>query len=179
MHSTFRNASQPGRPMILQRCLAVFLLLGASLVANASQVIRFSSDRASVPLPESFRVVITGDDVVATFGENSDHTVEISLLAALSKPGGAQDLALAFVKAQGEKKGANVLTDGERATFSEPGAKQKRGSKVYQAMHWQIGVGNCVFTMTLTAPLPMSKELDDFLGEPLNTIVNKLSCGAR
>jgi hypothetical protein len=146
------------------------------LTANASQVVRFSSDRASVPLPESFRVVVTGDDVVATFGADGDHTLEISLLAALSKPGAADNLALAFVKAQGEKKGANVLTDGERATFSEPGAKEKRGGKTYQAMHWQVGVGNCVFTMTLTAPLPMSNELDEFLGEPLNTIVNKLSC---
>jgi hypothetical protein len=45
-------------------------------------------------------------------------------------------------------------------------------------MHWQMGVGNCAFTMTLTAPLPMSQELDAFLGEPLNTIVNKISCAA-
>ena len=30
--------------------------------------------------------------------------------------------------------------------------------------------------MTLTAPLPLSKELDEFLGAPLNTVVNKLSC---
>jgi len=157
---------------------AVFLLSGLSMMANASQVIRFSSDRASVLLPESFRVVVNGDDVVATFGADGDHTLELSLMAALSKADGPGNLALAFVKAQGEKRGAKVLTDGERATFSEAGEQHKRDGKVFQAMHWQIGVGNCVFTMTLTAPLPMSKELDEFLGAPLNTIVNKLSCSA-
>jgi len=160
------------------RYFAAVLLLAVAMVANASQVIRFSSDRASVPLPESFRVVVTGDSVKATFGADGDHTLELSLLAALSKPGGATDLGLGFVKSQGEKKGAKVMTDGERAAFSEAGAKVKRGGKTYQAMHWQIGVGNCVFTMTLTAPLPMSRELDAFLGEPLNTIVNELSCSA-
>ena len=148
------------------------------MVTSASQVIRFSSGRASVPLPESFRVVVTGDNVVATFGANADHTLELSLLAALSKPGGAADLGVEFVKTQGAKKGVKVMTDGERATFSEAGAQEKRGGKTYQSMHWQIGLGNCVFTMTLTAPLPMSEELDAFLGEPLDTIVNKVACNA-
>ena len=160
------------------RYFAAVLLWSVAMVANASQVIRFSSDRASVPLPESFRVVVTGDNVMATFGADGDHTLEISLLAALLKPDAATDLGLRFVKAQGEKKGAKVVSDGGRATFSEPGGKEKRGGKTFQAMHWQIGVGNCVFTMTLTAPLPMSQEFDAFLGEPLNTIVKELSCSA-
>jgi hypothetical protein len=160
------------------RYFAAVLLLGVAVVANASQVIRFSSDRASVPLPESFRVAVTGDNVLASFGADGDHTLELSLLTVLSNPSGATDLGVGFVKAQGEKKSAQVMTDGKRATFSEGGAKEKRGGKTYQAMHWQIGVGNCVFTMTLTAPLPMSRELDAFLGDPLNTIVNELSCSA-
>jgi hypothetical protein len=164
--------------MKLHRYFAAACLTGLSMLATASQTVRFSSDRASVPLPESFRVVVTGDDVVATFGADGDHKLELSLLAALSKPGGARNLALDFVTAQGEKKGAKVLTDGERATFSEAGGKESRGGRTFQAMHWQIGVGNCVFTMTLTAPLPMSKELDEFLGDPLNTIVNELTCSA-
>ena len=117
--------------------LAAFLLSGITMMAHASQVIRFSSDRASVLLPESFRVEVTGDDVVATFGADGDHTLELSLLAALTNPDGADDLSLAFVKAQGEKRGAKVLTDGERASFLEAGAQEKRGSKTYQAMHWK------------------------------------------
>ena len=158
--------------------LAGLLLLGISMAATASQIIRFSSGRASVPLPESFRVVVSGDDLAAKFGPNGDHELEVSLLADLSKPGGSQKLALEFVKAQAKKRGAKVQADGERAVFSEPGPKEARDGKTFQAMHWQIGVANCVFTMTLTAPLPMSKELDEFLGDPLNAIVNELSCSA-
>jgi hypothetical protein len=161
--------------MKLSRYSTGALLLGVTLMANASQLVRFASDRATVPLPDSFKVEVKGDDVSASFGAAQDHTVEITLLAVLPKAGG-NDLALQFVTAQGEKKGAKVLSDGQRATFSEPGAKSARGGKTYQAMHWQIGVGNCVFTMTLTAPLPMSKELDEFLGAPLNAIVNDLAC---
>jgi hypothetical protein len=153
------------------------LACGISMMANAAQDVNFASDRASVPLPDSFRIDKTDDGLIATFGAESDHTVEITLLAVLSKPG-TRELALDFIKAQAEKRRAEVSTDGERAVFSEPGAKHTRSGKVYQAMHWQIGVGNCVFTMTLTAPLPMSKELDAFLGEPLNSIVNRLSCSA-
>ena len=81
------------------RYLAAFLLSGITMMAHASQVIRFSSDRASVLLPESFRVEVTGDDVVATFGADGDHTLELSLLAALTNPDGADDLSLAFVEA--------------------------------------------------------------------------------
>ena len=105
--------------MKLHRYFSVGLLSAFSMTVNASQVIRFSSDRASVPLPDSFRVEVAGDDVVATFGPDGDHTLEITLLASLSNPGGSRNLALGFVKSQGEKKGAKVLTDGERATFSE------------------------------------------------------------
>jgi len=157
----------------------ILLLLGVSAVANASQLVRFASGRASVPLPESFRVVVSGDDLVATFGPEKDHKVEISLVAALDEKGGAKDLALLFIGEQAKKRGAKVNSDGERAVFSEAGDQWKEGGKVFQAMHWQLGVGNCVFTVTLTAPLPMSKELDIFLGEPLNEIVNGLACAKK
>jgi hypothetical protein len=159
-------------------CLTAFLLLGVPLMATATQVVPFAGMRASVPLPNAFRVSASEDGLVATFGAESDHRVELSLLGVLPKSGGPQAQAIDFIQAQGKKKGAKVSSDGERAVFSEPGAQQRRNGKTYQAMHWQIGVGNCVFTMTLTAPLPMSKELDEFLGEPLNAIVNGLACSA-
>lgn len=147
-------------------------------MAAATQVVPFAGKRASVPLPDAYRVSTSDDGLIATFGADSDHTVELSLLGALPTSDKSQAQAIGFIQAQGKKKGAKVSSDGERAVFSEPGAQQRRDGKTYQAMHWQIGVGNCVFTMTLTAPLPMSKELDEFLGEPLNAIVNELSCSA-
>jgi hypothetical protein len=156
--------------------LAGLLLLGVSMATSASQNIAFGSGRAMVPLPESFQVVVSGNDVAAKFGADGDHTLELSFLADLTKSGSPKTLALDFVKAQATKRNAKVETDGERVVFSEPGAKENRGGRIFQSMHWQIGVGNCVFTMTLRAPLPMSKELDEFLGDPLNTLINKLSC---
>lgn len=158
--------------------IVVFLLAGVPTMAHAVQDVSFASNQATVPLPNSFKVQKSADGLKATFGKDGDHTVEITLLAALSKPGGGKGLALEFIKAQADKRGAKVSTDGERAVFSEAGEKHSDAGKVFQAMHWQIGVGNCVFTMTLTAPLPMSQELDEFLGDPLNTIVNRLSCAA-
>jgi len=155
------------------------ILLGISALASASQLVRFAADRATVPLPESFRVEVSGNDVVATFGAELDHKMELSLLAVIPNKGGARNLALTFIKEQGQKKGAKVHTDGKRAVFSEVGEQQEHGGKTFQSMHWQIGVGSCVFTMTLTAPLPMSKQLDEFLGEPLNTLVNEISCEAQ
>lgn len=158
--------------------LTSLLLAGLATVAGASQLVSFASGRATVPLPESFRVVVTGNDVVATFGPEKDHKMEISLLGALDGKSGAKNQALRFISEQAKKRGAKVNTDGERAVFSEAGDKWKQGGKVLQALHWQLGVGNCVFTMTLTAPLPMSKDLDAFLGEPLNALVNGLQCKA-
>jgi hypothetical protein len=162
--------------MKARRCLPILLLLGVATMASASQRVRFASDRASAPLPESFRVVVTGDDLVATFGPEKDHKLEISLLAALDGKGGTKNLALLFITEQAQKRGAKVNSDGERAVFSEAGEQWKEGGKILQAMHWQLGVGNCVFNITLAAPLPMSKELDAFLGEPLNELVNGMAC---
>lgn len=147
-------------------------------MATATQVVPFAGSRASVPLPETFRVSTSDDGLVATFGADSDHTVELSLLGVLPKSDGPKAQAIGFIQSQGKKKGAQVSSDSERAVFSEPGEQHQQRGKTYQSMHWQIGVGNCIFTMTLTAPLPMSKELDEFLGDPLNAIVNGLACSA-
>ena len=154
------------------------LLAGAPLMSHASQMVTFASDRASVPLPDSFKVTKSGEGLIATFGPASDHTVELSLVGVIPK-GGSANQAIEFIESQAKKKGAKVTSDGTRAVFSERGEQNRQDGKVLQAMHWQIGVGNCVFTLTLTAPLPMSKELGEFLGDPLNTIVSELSCSAR
>src|SRR5688572_18381757 len=77
LSAAFRPSNQEQGRMNSHRYFAAFLLSGVAMVASASQVIRFSSGRASVPLPGSFRVVVTGDDVVATFGANADHTLEL------------------------------------------------------------------------------------------------------
>src|SRR5262245_52360984 len=62
------------------RYLVTLLVAGVSFVANASQKVRFASERASVPIPDSFRVVAARDELVATFGTDDDHRLELSLI---------------------------------------------------------------------------------------------------
>ena len=158
--------------------LAALILSGCSRTPPAIQTVTFASGRATVPLPGTFRVTQEGDGLVAVFGADSDHRLELTLIKALPGAGGATDLAVQFVKSQGAKKNAKVsLADG-RAVFMEPGAKEERDGKTYQSVHWQIAVGNCLFAMTVAAPLPMSKELNAFLGDPLNAIAEGLACAA-
>lgn len=161
------------------RYLAALVLLVCAPLALAAQKVSFASDKATVPLPESFRVSKAGDDLTAIFGVDGDHKLELTLLKDLSSAGGAKNRAVEFVASQAEKKGVKILRSEGRAVLMEAGAQEKRGEKTFQSVHWQIAVGNCLFTMTVTAPLPMSKELDAFLGDPLNAIGNEITCGAR
>ena len=156
--------------------LSIALLLGGAAVAIASQQARFSSGHASVPLPDNFTVTTRGEDLVATFGKDGDHMLELTLLKDLSAPGVPAGRAVEFVELQGEKLGVNVSRHGNRAVLMEGGERSKRNGKTFQAAHWQIAVDNCLFTMTVTAPLPMSKELDAFLGDPLSTLIQEISC---
>src|SRR5688572_2927252 len=95
--------------------LTTFLLSGVPCMAAATQVVPFAGERASVPLPDAFRVSTSNDGLIATFGAEFDHTVELSLLGVLSKSGGPQAQAIGFIQSQGKKKGAKVSSDGERA----------------------------------------------------------------
>lgn len=96
-------------------------------MASATQVVTFAAERASVPLPDAFRVTTSDDGLVATFGAESDHTVELSLLGVLPGTGGAKAQAIGFIESQGKKKSAKVSSDGERAVFSERGETDPEG----------------------------------------------------
>src|SRR5690349_11651569 len=98
--------------------LLLLLLVEVPSMALGAQVVTFAAERASVPLPDTFRVSRTNDGLVATFGAKLDHTVELSLLGVLPKSAGSQAQAIGFIQSQGKKKGAKVASDGERAVFS-------------------------------------------------------------
>jgi hypothetical protein len=48
------------------------------------------------------------------------------------------------------------------------------GERTFRTVHWQIGFGDAVVVMTLTAPVDGSTALNQFLGKPLNDVVNSL-----
>lgn len=159
----------------MNRRLIALSLVALTMPAFARPPVTFSDGHAVAPLPDSFEIRSADEDLVATFGAKGDHQLQLSLLKDLSSIGG-QNLAVNFVNVQGQKKGIKVASDGERAVLMEAGERTSKGGKDFQSAHWQIAVGNCLFTMTVTAPLPMSKELDAFLGDPLNDLVNGLAC---
>jgi hypothetical protein len=103
--------------------------------------------------------------LTSIFGADPDHRLELTLVGRLSK-NTEQDLGVQFVIDQAEKKRKSVARSEHRAVLMD----------VAGVVHWQVGAGNCVFTVTLTAPLPMSKELDNFLNGPLNEIVDNVRC---
>jgi hypothetical protein len=54
----------------------------------------------------------------------------------------------------------------------ELGGDQKRDGRVVRVVHWQIGVKEGVFVLTITAPMPMSEALSEFLGNGLSLVAN-------
>ena len=151
-------------------------LLAVAAPSMAKSIVTFASGQASVPLPNSYHVTIEGDVLIATFGEERAHKLEITMLGALSSENGEGDLGATFVRDQGLKKSAKVSSAPGRAVLMEAGGDTQAEGKTFRIVHWQIGAGNCVFTLTVTAPLPLSSDLDEFLGGPLNEIINNVSC---
>ena len=157
--------------------LALVLLAYAPL-AMSSPEIEFASGQAIVSLPASFIVTHDPEGLVALFGVARDHKVELTLLGQLSKTNGQRGLAVKFVLDQAAKKKIKVSESPGRAVLMEVGGNTEVKGRTNRIVHWQVGAGNCVFTLTVTAPLPMSRDLDTFLGEPLNEIIRNVRCKA-
>lgn len=155
--------------------LAASLAALVSVSAAADNIV-FASGKASVPLPGTFRVTTSDEGLIALFGDEGMHRLEISLAGNLSSDRGDDDLGAQFVRQQGAKRNARVSSAANRASFMESGGDQHAQGTTYRVVHWQIGAGNCVFTMTVTAPMPMSDDLNQFLGAPLNDIIGNIGC---
>lgn len=50
----------------------------------------------------------------------------------------------------------------------------ERAGETFRVVHWKIGVIEGVFVLTVAAPVPLSSELDDFLGEGLPMVINSV-----
>ena len=155
--------------------LSVALLLFGAAVAVAAQAVRFASGRATMTFPDSFKVTTEGDELVAMFGENGDHKVDIRLLKG-SEPGMPADLAVGFVDRYAKEHSLKVIRIDNRAYLSEPGPQFSRDGREFQITYWMIAADNCMFAMAITAPLPKSKELDAFLGESLDGLIQGITC---
>ena len=137
-----------------------------------SQSINFASNKATVELPASITVENKSDNLMGKFGANQDHSIEISFLPLPQN----RDLSgVDFVKQQAAKKKANIKETQGRVIFMESSGDSVRDGKTFRTVHWQIGVKEGAFVLTITAPVPMSKDFHEFLGAGLNQIVNTVS----
>lgn len=164
-------------PVSLCLLASPVLAVDSTSDASATKVVQFAAGRATVPLPGSLSVTTSADGLAAVFGARKDHELELTLLQVM--PAGNDEIAAEFVEAQAKKKGLKVARFDDRAALMEAGGQEQRDGKTFQSAHWQIAVGRCLFTLTIVAPLPMSDELNDFLGAPLNQIVQELTCKVR
>lgn len=155
--------------------LPSLLFAGLALFASSdvkSQLISFASNTATVDLPAGVTVENHVDNLKGKFGANQDHLIEISFLAL---PQNRDLTGVDFVKQQAEKKRVNIKETQGRVIFMEASGDSLRDGKTFRTVHWQIGVKEGAFVLTITAPVPMSKDFHEFLGAGLNQIVNTVS----
>jgi hypothetical protein len=134
----------------------------------------FGQGKAEVLLPSGFSPTIDAEGTLrARFGQRETHILEISLQDHEGDPG-SSDVAERFVQAYAEKKKLKATRGANRVIVMEPAGDFTDGGKVFRRVHWQVGFGKSLVIITLTAPLPMSSELNEFLGRPLNEMVSSL-----
>ena len=137
--------------------------------------VTFASGKASVPLSAKFKVTVDGDTLTALFGAQQDHKVEITFIDRLSR-GAETDLAAQFVHSQAARADTKASHVGDRAFFRELGEDLVIDGRNHEVTHWQIGAGNCMFTMTLTAPLPSTNDNRDFMYDDEDQILHGIGC---
>jgi hypothetical protein len=132
----------------------------------------FDDGTAKVLLPSEMEVISNASELRAQFGSENDHVLELSFNP--SPPGPSVD-GREFVRAQAASKAAALKSGSDRVLFIDPAGDVERAGKTFRVVHWQIGTREGVFVLTVTAPVPMSDELNDFLGDGLTTLVNSVS----
>ena len=156
--------------------LAIALLVSvASTTAFAKssspELIVFGGGSAQVLLPSGVETTSTSEHLLARFGPKKDHILEISFNPSPAPSVDGRD----FVMAAAAKKSAQVKSGVDRVLFIDPAGDVEMDGSTFRVVHWQIGVKEGVFVLTLTAPLPMSAEFGEFLGEDLVTLVNSVA----
>ena len=158
------------------RHLLFALLISFSFQASAlnparSSPVVFGGGSAQVELPSEMNVISSESELRAQFGAANDHLLELSFNPS---PPGTKIDGREFVRAQASSKSAELKSGSDRVLFMDPAGDIERAGKTFRVVHWQIGVREGVFVLTVTAPVPMSEVLDDFLGEGLPMVVNSL-----
>jgi len=157
---------------MVARFLLLFALLCCGIVdADAQKLTYFAQGRAQVTLPDSFVANELNDGTLRVlFGPAADHRLELTLVnaAATDDKGKAGER---YVRREAEKKKLKIFESPGKVVFMEPGGDSQVGDKAYRTARWQIGLGNAVVLMTLTAPTAPSPDLTLFLSKRLEGVL--------
>jgi hypothetical protein len=157
---------------LLFTVLITFSVHASALSPDGSRSVVFGDGSARVVLPVEMKVMSSERELNAQFGAAGDHLLELSYNP--SPPGTNVD-GREFVRAQAASKSAELKSGSDRVLFIDPAGDIERAGKTFRVVHWQIGVREGVFVLTMTAPVPMSAELDAFLGEGLSMVINSVA----
>lgn len=162
----------------LTTALLLVAISFGTLSAKASQHVTFANDSAVVSLPAETTVVEHESTLKAVFGPAKDHILELSYNPL---PEGRDESAtgLEFVRDTAKSKGASVKEAPDRVSLMELGGDHERDGGIVRVVHWQIGVKEGVFVLTITAPMPMSEALSEFLSSGLSLVSNSANPVAR
>ena len=159
----------------LARLAAAFVLaLAAAGIAHGQQTVTFGNGTVVVTLPANFTVAVNPDGtLVASFGRRADHRLGLRVTEVNGGPGETR-AGENFVRNVAARKGLRVFQDQDKLVYMDPAPDTRVGDTVFRTVHWQIGFGNMVVGMTLTAPAEATPELTAFFGKPFNDIVRSL-----
>jgi hypothetical protein len=158
----------------MKRRTTLFALAMPCFASAQERTVVFADNKVEVVLPTNMRVVSNEKQtLVAVFGPDEDHKIELTLHETLQSAGSA-DAAEQFVRDQAQKKGRRVQQIPGKALFMEPGGEFAQDGKPFRSLHVQVGFGKSLVVVTLSAPQPMSPTLNQFLGAPINGMLASL-----
>lgn len=169
------RARAAGGLRALAHLAAAFVVAHAAAgTAHGQQAVTFGNGAAMVTLPGSFAVAVHPDGtLVASFGRRADHRLGLRVTEVNGGPGETR-AGENFVRNVAARKGLRVFQDQDKLVYMDPAPDTRVGDTVFRTVHWQIGFGNLVVGMTLTAPAEATPELTAFFGKPFNDIVRSL-----
>jgi hypothetical protein len=155
--------------------LALSLATSAPVLAENGWT-SFGEGKAEVKLPPEYNARSERHGaLVAVFGPNRSHRLELTLIDYDHSPG-PPDLAERFVRAIGERQKRKVARVGGKTVLFEPAGDYQAGGVTYRVARWQIGFARSLVVMTLITPLEaeMPPALRDFVDRRYGEVLASL-----
>lgn len=139
---------------------------------------KFAGGKAKVLLPPKFTVDERGNGVIEAHTEGTNGELHLFFeLHQAPNASGMKDAAEGFVRASAKKKNLEVREIPGKVFIMESGRESVVHGAPVRTMHWQVGFGNNLLVMTLSAPDSDkdSPNVKDFFETEMERILGGLS----